>query len=455
MISSAAISDVFYNMDSMADGNLVLLSATQASITIGSFTYTLTGVGFTLTNIGGKDYLGSGTIDAIAVNISGSDAYAVTGLSISAGAFRSAIQGEVDNTDVAALEEMFLRQVYTIQGTTSGDFQSVTQLSADGIALLTTKDNLYSLVEGADTVSAGRGKDTIFAGDGDDIIDGGSGGDYLVGGADNDTLSGVRGDDVLDGETGDDVVFGGSGKDSMFGGEDNDSVYGGIGEDQMNGETGDDRLFGGDGGDVMAGDEGLDRLFGGVGNDFLDGGDARDLLSGGIGADTIYGGDGNDVLDGADEVDHLFGGEGNDDAFGGDGADSLYGNDGRDLLDAGTGDDTVFAGGGADTIIGGAGADLMYGDASADRFVFVALSDMGIGVTADYVNDFATGVDTLDFSGLGLTFVGGGPFTGANQLRFDALNTRIEIDSDGDLLADLEIELQTGAVVAAGDLDLV
>ena len=151
----------------------------------------------------------------------------------------------------------------------------------------------------------------------------------------------------------------------------------------------------------------------------------------------------------------MFGGTGNDLVFGGTEADHLDGDAGRDQLDGGLGDDAIVGESGADTLIGGGGADQMTGGTEADIFVFGALTDMGLGITRDFILDFTSGSDTLNFHGLGLTFVGGGAFTGANQLRYDAATHLAQIDSDGDLVADLEIELQAGATVLAGDLILV
>jgi Ca2+-binding RTX toxin-like protein len=455
MITDPAVSDAFGHLNLLADATITASSATSLTMETGDFAFTITGTGFALTNIAGKDYLSTGTISGIDLSIFGVPDFSMGALAITANLFRNTILAEEDNTNTAGLENLFLRQVYTITGTVGGDFQSVTQLSLDGVALLTRGDNTYNMGAGNDTISAGRGNDTINADAQNDSISAGLGDDVVYGGADADTLLGETGADALFGGAGIDTLFGGTGADSVWGDEDADRLYGGADADTLVGGLGNDRLYAGIGDDVAQGDEGSDSLFGEGGDDFLQGGELRDRLDGGSGNDTLYGNDGFDVMIGGLGADTLFGGTGNDGMFGGADADSLWGEDGRDLMDAGLGDDTMFGETGADTLIGGGGADVMSGGDGRDVFVFAALTDMGIGLTQDNVSDFASGFDRLDFAGLGLSFVGGGPFTGANQLQYDALTFLLTIDTDGDLIGDLAIQLQGGAVVVAGDLILV
>ena len=69
-------------------------------------------------------------------------------------------------------------------------------------------------------------------------------------------------------------------------------------------------------------------------------------------------------------------------------------------MDGGVGNDSLSGGDGNDVVIGGFGQDTMSGGAGGDVFTF------GSGWGTDVIEDFIDGVDTIDFSGLGLTFAG-------------------------------------------------
>ena len=131
-------------------------------------------------------------------------------------------------------------------------------------------------------------------------------------------------------------------------------------------------------------------------------------------------------------------------ATSGSGNDKLVGNDAANLLSAGAGDDVLTAGGGDDTLVGGAGTDTLAGGAGADLFVFAA-GDSAVGTGRDTVTDFERGADRIDLSGAGAAFfIGTGRFSGtAGEIRYAAFSDRtiIELDSDGDGAADLQIAL--------------
>ncbi|AWJ86101.1 hypothetical protein TSH58p_20185 (plasmid) [Azospirillum sp. TSH58] len=319
----------------------------------------------------------------------------------------------------------------------------------------------------------------------------------------NDPAILVRVDDlVLTGTDAGETLEGGAGRDSLSGGGGNDSLTGGVGNDTLSGGDGDDTLVGGAGTDRLTGGAGndtfvftADDIAGDRITDFADG-DRIDLSALGaafIGTSVFSGtgsaeirvsavgepgfrntlldidlnGDGvtdrsieitgehvlqvdpqapgilvraaNQRLEGTDAADTLTGGAGDDTLTGGAGSDSLTGGAGRDRLDGGDGDDTLLGGDGADTLTGGAGNDvfrvLTVGDAAGDR-----------------ITDFADG-DRLDLSALNATFIGGGAFTGSSvnlgpaQIRFAVTGaegqqrTRVEIDGNGDGIADSVIEL--------------
>lgn len=334
-------------------------------------------------------------------------------------------------------------------------------------------DDTISGSAGNDIINGGAGNDTINGDGGADIINGGDGNDTLNGGVGSDTIFGDSGDDIINGGDGADDLFGGSGSDTIYGdggadtihgGDDNDFLYGGDGNDVIHGGDLDDRIWGDADDDTLFGDAGNDALFGGEGNDQLYGGNGDDFLRGDEGNDVLYGNAGNDGLSGGDGKDTLYGGEGNDFLSGGAGADLLYGEDGDDFLLGGTGGDTLDGGagndqlqgeGGSDVIIGGAGVDFMIGAGGSDRFVFdlgPAQAESGIGAgNRDIIADFnpdntSNSHDSIEFQGVvEFTFVGDETqaFSGTGASgRFNDATKILEIDADGDLVVDMEIELQ-------------
>ena len=74
----------------------------------------------------------------------------------------------------------------------------------------------------------------------------------------------------------------------------------------------------------------------------------------------------------------------------------------------------------------------------------------------DTITDFGYGADRLDFRGLGLTFVGDGPFTSAGQIRSFAgpVNGWVEIDLNGDGVVAPDVT-RTDAEATAVELDHV
>ena len=205
-------------------------------------------------------------------------------------------------------------------------------------------------------------------------------------------------------------------------------------------------------------------VFGGEGNDIARGGDGNDFVRGDEGNDQLFGDAGDDGLSGGDGKDTLHGGEGNDFLAGGAGADTLFGNAGDDTLLGGTGGDTLDGGagndqlqgeGGTDVFIGGAGIDFMIGAGGSDRFIFdlgAAQQESGIGLgNSDTIADFnadntSSAHDTIEFQGVvEFTFVGdeNQAFSGTGASgRFNDSTKVLESDADGDLVTDLEIELQ-------------
>ena len=73
------------------------------------------------------------------------------------------------------------------------------------------------------------------------------------------------------------------------------------------------------------------------------------------------------------------------------GDDRMYGEKGRDTMNGGSGDDEMYGGEDKDILNGGEGDDLMDGGPGVDTFVF----EPGHG--NDYIMDFTSGVDKIDF----------------------------------------------------------
>ncbi|HET9811995.1 MAG TPA: M10 family metallopeptidase C-terminal domain-containing protein [Sphingomicrobium sp.] len=133
----------------------------------------------------------------------------------------------------------------------------------------------------------------------------------------------------------------------------------------------------------------------------------------------------------------------------GSGNDVLIGNDAANVLSSGAGGDRLTGNGGDDVLIGGAGTDTLTGGAGADTFRFDSLADSSVGTGRDVIADFVHGSDKIDFGALGAsTFVGNAAFSGAaGEVRAASFTgtTIVEVDSDGDGSADLQVEL-AGAV---------
>ncbi|HEX8442665.1 MAG TPA: M10 family metallopeptidase C-terminal domain-containing protein [Allosphingosinicella sp.] len=140
------------------------------------------------------------------------------------------------------------------------------------------------------------------------------------------------------------------------------------------------------------------------------------------------------------------------------GNDTVNGNDVANKLSSGAGNDTVNGFGGDDTISGGAGKDILTGGAGKDTFLFAELADSGVGVDRDVITDFVDGEDVIQLDSLGgKSFIGSSAFTGsAGQVRVATSTgqTIVELDSNGDGVADLQIELTGGYQLDKGDFIL-
>ena len=139
----------------------------------------------------------------------------------------------------------------------------------------------------------------------------------------------------------------------------------------------------------------------------------------------------------------------------GSGNDVLTGNDAANNLSSGAGNDTLSGNGGNDVLIGGAGGDTLSGGAGADIFRFLANGDSQVGAGRDTITDFTRGSDLIDLSALNASrFIGTSLFTGtAGDVRYAAFDgtTIVEVDSNGDRVADFQVAVSGIAQLAIGD----
>lgn len=210
-------------------------------------------------------------------------------------------------------------------------------------------------------------------------------------------------------------------------------------------------LYLGDGADRYLGSDGVNSGFavavlGGLGDDYLLGGLGSDAFFGGEGRDTLIGGAGDDNLNGGGEADAIWGEDGDDKLHGGQSTDSLYGGAGNDRLNGAESRDLLEGGDGDDLLIGGAGVDTLTGGAGADVFV---LETAALG--RDRITDFTQGEDKLQVVGE-VTWIGQDAFTGAaGELRHDRSTRQLQVDLDGDGLADWSVQLNGGLTLTAED----
>jgi subtilisin-like proprotein convertase family protein len=151
--------------------------------------------------------------------------------------------------------------------------------------------------------------------------------------------------------------------------------------------------------------------------------------------ENAIGGDGFDTLVGNSADNRLYGGRGND---------RLAGNGGDDTLVGGDGDDRLFGQSGSDVIVGGPGRDLLSGGTGADLFKFTKLSDTPLTGPAEVITDFEDGLDRIALPVDSLTLIGSAQFRGGpNEMRMTNAggHTFLELDADGDRVADFRLQL--------------
>ena len=374
-------------------------------------------------------------------------------------------------------------------------------------------DNIIRGASYADRLFGMAGADTLYGNDGNDTLDGGEGTDRLVGGRGNDTY---LIDDNFDGTT-DTVVESADGgidtvrttlADYTLAANVENLVYVGTAGPEVSlagnalantitntsywamyahGNGGNDTIIGGSNSDELYGDGGNDRLEGNGGNDYLEGGAGTDTLVGGHGDDWYFvettadvvielAGQGTDTVVAAsasytlgDNLEYLYGGSTTGQTLRANALDNyVVGSSGNDILYGMAGTDILEGGSGNDTLVGGGGSDVLFGDVGADRFVFATGDLARDPYVTDAILDFhryegdridVSGIDAR--SGVGgdqaFTWIGTGAFTRvAGQMRFltDGQDAMVEMDTNGDGVADLTLLFSGVSTLAASDFIL-
>jgi serralysin len=373
-------------------------------------------------------------------------------------------------------------------------------------------DNTLNGGAGADTLIGGAGNDSYVVDNvGDVVIEQGPSAsdldsvysyiDYtlganlenlnLVGGALNGTGNSLN--NIIRGTDGDNRLVGGAGLDTMIGGKGNDTYdldqAGELALVQELANEGTDNLLIGYNStaqtnivdlnlstlqnfeNVQLTGAGGFTVYGNALNNTLTGNSGDNTLNGGVGADTLIGGAGNDsyVIDNTGDVVIEQGPAASD-------IDSVYSYIdytlganlenlnlvGSAVNATGNSLNNILRGNAGNNILdGGAGADVLFGDTGADTFVFRSVNEMGIGTHRDVITDFnSLQGDKIDLTKFdanlltagvdGFTFIGGGDFTGAGQLRF--VDHVLSGNVSGNASADFEIQLVGVNSFSANDL---
>lgn len=139
----------------------------------------------------------------------------------------------------------------------------------------------------------------------------------------------------------------------------------------------------------------------------------------------------------------------------------ITGGKGNDILSGGRADDRLIGGSGDDTLTGNKGSDKMTGGKGADHFVFTSATDsLPATGTRDFITDFhQSEADKIEFlhTGVAYSFIGSSAFQGkAGEVRsyMSGSNTYVQLDEDGDGVADLGIGLSGKITLTQSDFIL-
>lgn len=249
----------------------------------------------------------------------------------------------------------------------------------------------------------------------------------------------------------------------------------GSGNDILRGNDADNTLDGGNGSDTLYGGAGNDRLIGGIGDDHMEGGTGADVYVVDSEGDVIVEleGAGRDTVEAV--ISYVLGahleilrlqGSADLDGTGNTEDNLLVGNAGDNVLRGVAGFNTLNGKDGDDVLIGGEGIDWLVGEAGADVFVYLEITDSGVGqAERDLINGFENGIDRIDLSAIagdaGLEFIGREAFDGEGigQVSFaswDSLGVWniVSVDADGDGQADMQIFINLTNTMTSDDFIL-
>lgn len=155
-----------------------------------------------------------------------------------------------------------------------------------------------------------------------------------------------------------------------------------------------------------------------------------------------------------------------EEAIGGTNADTIYGNSTANSLQGGAGSDTIYGYDANDTLVGGLGKDYLYGGAGNDTFYYAAPGDSFDGsTTRDAIYGWDNNGDLIDLAAIdaktgvngnnAFVWKGTAAFTnhdGELRYKFDSNdNTIIQMDRNGNGIADMEIFIQGHHTLHTGD----
>ena len=188
----------------------------------------------------------------------------------------------------------------------------------------------------------------------------------------------------------------------------------------------------------------------------------NDSMDGGTDNDTLTGNDGNDTMAGGSGADLMVGQDGADDMDGGTGEDTMDGGNGNDILEGGADNDILRGRAGEDELAGGLGRDFLTGGQDADTFVFRSTAETVVGADRDQILDFEQGIDLITVAGLSpgvFEFKGTAAFAPSGNPELRLLETAtgstiVQLDNDGDGIADAEIRVANVTGLTAEDFVL-
>ena len=238
-----------------------------------------------------------------------------------------------------------------------------------------------------------------------------------------------------------------------------ENAEGGHENDRLIGNTLDNSLRGGSGKDVLVASLGQDVLDGGIGRDTADYSQLEGTLSVRLAGDketkVILNGQDKDTLRRIENV------------TGGQSSDVLMGDDGNNVINGNGGNDVLAGYGGEDILGGGQGKDRLRGGEGADTFVYRSWRDSPAQNGArDIIVDFQgaegdridmSSVDTRhDIDGVQVpTFssIGSQPY--AIWYEVQSRGGRIQVDTSGDSLPNLSIDIEGEQSITQDDFILV